>query len=234
MNTREELLSGLNDAVGLIGQLGNIQGRLNQVRGWYKNPNPHKKVPKILIVFLVIYIIVPIGASIYVGDLNIQDVIFILIKPAIIYLVARFICKKLNVGVDKRNEEIAAENEMVKEQEQTVLNNLNNVRREYRERVGYWYPENYCTLDAAEFFLDAVKNYRADNIKEAINLYETTLHQRRLEANQQQAMKEQRFANVANLIMQGAALGEMSRHNAATEFQMGETNRVLSDIQTRL
>ena len=108
MNTREELLSGLNDAVGLIGQLGNIQGRLNQVRGWYKNPNPHKKVPKILIVFLVIYIIVPIGASIYVGDLNIQDVIFILIKPAIIYLVARFICKKLNVGVDKRNEEIAA------------------------------------------------------------------------------------------------------------------------------
>lgn len=232
MNTREELLNGLNDAVGLIGQLGNIQGRLNQVRSQYKNPKPHKKIAKRLIVLLIVYIVAMIVTL--VNGSGIFNFIFGMVELGIICLIVKFIYKKINDGIDKRNEQLATENEMVKEQEQTVLNNLNNVRREYQERVGYWYPENYCTLDAAEFFLDAVKNYRADNIKEAINLYETTLHQKRLEANQQQAMKEQRFANMANLIMQGAALGEMSRHNAATEFQMGETNRVLSNIQTRL
>lgn len=48
MNTREELLNGLNDAVSIIRQLSNIQNRLNQVRGQYKNLKPNKKIGKLL------------------------------------------------------------------------------------------------------------------------------------------------------------------------------------------
>ena len=114
------------------------------------------------------------------------------------------------------------------------LEDLQKVQIAYRERVAYWYPDNYCSLDAVEFFYNAVNNYRADSLKEAINLYETALHQRRVEDTQKQALKEQRFANMANLVMQGAAIGEMKRHNAMAEFEMQRANRTLNDIQTRL
>lgn len=81
----------------------------------------------------------------------------------------------------------------------------------YRERVGYWYLDNYCSVEVVEFFYNAVMNYRAGNLKEAINLYETFLHQRREEDNQKKAIEQQKLNNLlsaGSLMMQGLALGE--------------------------
>lgn len=126
---------------------------------------------------------------------------------------------------------IDQENQSLQTKEKEILVDLQNVQATYREKIASWYPENYCSVDAVEFFFDVVKNYRADNLKEAINLYETALHQKRVEDTQKQALKEQRYANMANLVMQGAALGEMSRHNATTEFEMKTANRTLDNIR---
>ena len=115
--------------------------------------------------------------------------------------------------------------------ENAVLVDLQNVQVVYRDKLASWYPENYCSVDAVEFFYNSIKNYRADNLKEAINLYETALHQRRVEDTQKQALQEQRLNNLANLVMQGAALGEMSRHNATTEFELQKANRTLDNIR---
>ena len=231
MNTREELLNGLNDAVSIIRQLSNIQNRLNQVRGQYKNLKPNKKIGKLL---KGLFVLCVLSCVMMLLQMNIWGLITGIIQVAVGCIVVKFIYKIINEKIDADNQRIAAENEQVKAQEQAVLNDLQKVQIAYRERVSYWYPDNYCSVDAVEFFHNAVKNYRADSLKEAINLYETALHQRRVENTQKQALQEQRFANMANLVMQGVALGEMKRHNTTAEFELQRANRTLNDIQTRL
>lgn len=49
-------------------------------------------------------------------------------------------------------------------------------------------PEDYATMDAVLYFLSVLKNMRADNLKEAINLYEEELHKRKMLNYQQQEM----------------------------------------------
>ena len=231
MNTREELLNGLNDAVSIIRQLSNIQNRLNQVRGQYKNLKSNKKIGKLL---KGLFVLCVLSCGMMLLQMNIWGLITGIIQVAVGCIVVKFIYKKINEKIDADNQQIVAENEQVKAKEQAVLNDLQKVQIAYRERVSYWYPDNYCSVDAVEFFHNAVKNYRADSLKEAINLYETVLHQRRVENTQKQALQEQRFANMANLVMQGAALGEMKRHNTTAEFELQRANRTLNDIQTRL
>lgn len=231
MQTREELLSSLNDAVSIIRQLSNIQTRLNQVRGQYKSVLPNKKMgklAKLILIFLVLNCVCNLV------QFNIWGIIIGAIELGAAYVIIKFVYKKMNEKIDTDNQRIVAENENVKAQERAVLNDLQNVQIAYRERVSDWYPDKYCSVDAVEFFYNAVKDYRADNIKEAINLYETTLHQRRMEENQKQAIKQQKLNNLlsaGSLMMQGMALGEQSRHNATAEFEMQKANRTLENIR---
>lgn len=234
MQTREEMLSSLNDAVSIIRQLSNIQTRLNQVRGQYKSILQNKKMGK-LAKFILIFLILNCVYNLVL--FNIWGIIIGAVELGVAYVIIKFVYKKMNEKIDTDNQRIVAENENVKAQEQAVLNELQKVQIAYRERVSSWYPDNYCSVEAVEFFYNAVMNYRADNLKEAINLYETFLHQRRVEANQKKAVEQQKLNNLlsaGSLMMQGLALGEQSRHNATAEFEMQRANRALNDIQTRL
>ena len=216
MNTREELLNGLTNAVSIIRQLANVQKRLSDVRKQYKPHEPSTKFKKVTSWYLVLLIAIILWSII--GDIGV-----------IIGIVAGFFLRKYYFKY--KNEKIDQKNQALLTNENAILTELKKVQALYRENLSSWYPENYCSVDAVEFFHSTIKNYRADNLKEAINLYEISLHQRRVENTQKQALQEQRFANMANLIMQGAALGEMSRHNAVTEFELQKTNRTLDNIR---
>lgn len=216
MQTREELLNGLNEAVSIIRQLANIQQRLTDVKNQYKPHLPSTKRGKRSSWFFAIFPAFILWGII--GDIGL-----------IIGLVAGILVR--TYYYKRKNEMIDQENQALQTKENAVLVDLQKVQTVYREKLASWYPENYCSVDAVEFFHNAIKNYRADNLKEAINLYETALHQRRVENTQKQALQEQRFANMANLVMQGAALGEMSRHNATAEFEMQKANRTLDNIR---
>nr|WP_326184708.1 hypothetical protein [uncultured Oscillibacter sp.] len=50
-------------------------------------------------------------------------------------------------------------------------------------------PAVYTTVDAVAFFITALKNQRADSLKEAINLYETEKHNREMLDMQQQELE---------------------------------------------
>ncbi len=54
METRDELLNGLNEAVSIIRQLANIQINLNTVRSQYRNTIPNKKMGKLAKTVLVL------------------------------------------------------------------------------------------------------------------------------------------------------------------------------------
>lgn len=231
MNTREELLNGLSDAVSIIRQLSNIQMRLNQVRNQYKNLKPNKKIGKFLKTILVLCIL---NCAVMLSQMEIASLIIGIIQIAVGYVAVKFVYKKMNEKIDAENQQIIADNQNIKAQEQAVLNDLQKMQTAYRERVSSWYPDNYCSVEAVEFFYNAVRDYRADSIKEAINLYEMSLHQKRIEENQKQAIKQQKLNNLlsaGSIVMQGMALGEQSRHNATAEFEMQRANRTLDNIR---
>lgn len=243
METREELLNGLNDAVNILRQLVNDQHQLKKVRGQYRKIQPNlnwKNMRIAYIVFIVVFLfyIYPSIAELFEFDSFFIPYITIIL---VVYLGIKSYCKIKNKKIDKENEQIRTTNETTKVQEQQIVNEIEQIQQAYHDRVSWWYPSDYCSVDAAEFFYNVIKNYRADNIKEAINLYEVTLHQRRIESNQKQAIaqmeKQQKLNNllaIGSIALQGAALGEMSRHNARQEFAAREANNTLSDIRSHL
>ncbi|BDR53683.1 hypothetical protein KIM372_15900 [Bombiscardovia nodaiensis] len=78
----------------------------------------------------------------------------------------------------------------------------------FSRQISPWYPADYLTSEAANFFANAVSNGRADTVKEMVNLYEVTLHQQRMENLQQQQLNAQRMGNIIN------AVGHMNTANA--------------------
>lgn len=221
MDTRDELLNQLSNAVSIIKQLANIQQNLNSVRSQYQPNVPANKKAKRRSWWIIVI-------CAFIGYAILKDI------GVIIGIVAGVFARKYYFKF--RNEKIDAENLEIQKKEQAVLDNLADVQKVYREQLGSWYPENYCSVDAVQYFYTAIKNFRADNLKEAINLYETSLHQKRVEDNQKQAINQQKLGNLlsaGSLVLQGVAIGEQSRHNASVEFEAKVANRTLNDIRNR-
>lgn len=110
-----------------------------------------------------------------------------------------------------------------------------------------WYPEDYKTLVAVEFFIKKLKNYQAETKAEVINLYDEYLHRENLENLQQEAIANQLEAQYRHeLRMQGfqqelqqglndvrenledAIKSEQNRHQAGQDEIMDKLNEMNS------
>ena len=110
-----------------------------------------------------------------------------------------------------------------------------------------WYPEDYKTLEAVEFFIKKLKNYQAETKAEVINLYDEHLHRENLENLQQEAIANQLEAQYRHeLRMQGfqqelqqglndvrenledAIESEQNRHQAGQDEIMDKLNEMNS------
>lgn len=110
-----------------------------------------------------------------------------------------------------------------------------------------WYPEDYKTLEAVEFFIKKLKNYQAETKAEVINLYDEYLHRENLKNLQQEAIANQLEAQYRHeLRMQGfqqelqqglndvrenledAIESEQNRHQAGQDEIMDKLNEMNS------
>ena len=110
-----------------------------------------------------------------------------------------------------------------------------------------WYPEDYKTLEAVEFFIKKLKNYQAETKAEVINLYDEYSHRENLENLQQEAIANQLEAQYRHeLRMQGfqqelqqglndvrenledAIESEQNRHQAGQDEIMNKLNEMNS------
>lgn len=110
-----------------------------------------------------------------------------------------------------------------------------------------WYPEDYKTLEAVEFFIKKLKNYQAETKAEVINLYDEYLHRENLKNLQQEAIANQLEAQYRHeLRMQGfqqelqqglndvrenledAIKSEQNRHQAGQDEIMDKLNEMNS------
>ena len=238
MEEKEELLTKLKDAVSIFGQLSNVQQKLNQARGQYKKLKANKKFPKRAKFLMVMFGFWGIILMFVDEEANkFSELFSLIIAIGIIYAFYKGINILKNRSIDKYNKNANEVNAAAHAQEQAALNELQRLQALYRERLASWYPDSYCSLDAAEFFYNVISNYRADNLKEAINLYETTLHQRRVEDNQQQALKQQKLNNllaIGNIAMQGATLGAINNQSASMQNAINQNTDAIRDLRNKL
>lgn len=78
------------------------------------------------------------------------------------------------------------------------------------------YPVDYLDLNAVEFFIHGIKNYRANSLGQMVNLYEATKDRQRTIALQQQQL---RLAEQSNY-NQAQILGELRYSNALQLFNL--------------
>jgi hypothetical protein len=150
----------------------------------------------------------------------------------------RFVLRRRNAQVARTNQQIEQRNAQVAESNRGVemfnagihnrLLQLDDQRNDVAvglyEIVADRYPMTYLYDEAVGFCLQMVRDHRADTVGEALNLYETELHRRRLENLAQAQVAEQhratQMAMLGNIIN---AAGHAA--TAATVRSQGEANR---------
>lgn len=124
---------------------------------------------------------------------------------------------------------------------------LDPIYTRWDKEASSWYPEDYKTLDAVEFFIKKLKNYQAETKAEVINLYDEYLHRENLKNLQQEAIENQLEAQYRHeLRMQGfqqelqqglndvrenledAIESEQNRHQAGQDEIMDKLNEMNS------
>lgn len=241
---QENLLSNLNYASRLIHKTSDLMQKIAQLEKQFKKKKLYfKETPRhILYAFLIILFsgiiidLTPINfpVRVIVGNIFGSGMLAYLFLYAIPGgIVFYFLLKYMNKQCDKENQKINQYNENLKKKIEPILQELSKVQSEYAQNCASWYPKNYCCVAAVDSFVYNVSNYRADNLKEAINLYEEELHRRRMESSQEKILNNQN----AMMNNQKQMINQQNYANILAEASLDEqrnTNERLEDIKNRI
>ena len=144
----------------------------------------------------------------------------------------------VNKGIRNKNEQhyqaVVAENqrlELAYQQEGRLMENFRN----QAVAIGQgWYPKDYYALDAVNYLIHAFNNFKADNIKEAINLYDTYLDRearRAFEAEMIELEKEQIINQERMIKLQEHANILSARQIAETQEAAAASRAVASELE---
>lgn len=147
----------------------------------------------------------------------------------------------VNKGIRNENEQhlrdyqaVVAENqrlELAYQQEGRLMENFRN----QAVAIGQgWYPKDYYALDAVNYLIHAFNNFKADNIKEAINLYDTYLDRaarRAFEAEMIELEKEQIINQERMIKLQEHANILSARQIAETQEAAAASRAVASELE---
>lgn len=240
-----DLLAGITTAHDLMHQIVGLQNRINQMTSRYavKEERKTKRHPVLyaVLVFLIAFtaitstplkvitypLTIPFfamgGTGSQVTVWNIINLCVSAIIGAVLYgVIARSADKsrsQVNANIDRNNARIEANNQAITQNIEQTKQQIFAVQRRWAHEVAPWYPMDYDNIAAVDFFLSAVRNHRATTVQEMVNLYENEMHQRRMEAGQQQMLNQQRIGNmlqIGNLMMQGQILNQAQQINANT------------------
>lgn len=131
-----------------------------------------------------------------------------------IFLAVMMVIKAKNKQIEKQNEKIRAQNDEINRQYWALVDAQESEAQKARAMGKGWYPESYYTVAAVSFFIKALRDYRADSMKELVNLFVEDGHRKRMEQSQaqmrrdiknilnteQQVLNELQYANVLNVM----------------------------------
>lgn len=137
----------------------------------------------------------------------------IIILPALTILLFILILAAIKL----RNAQINAGNEELKKAYLATVKPMQQLQKTLRAQCArIQYPEDYLDLNAVEFFIHGIKNYRANTLGQMVNLYEETNDRKRTIALQQEQL---RLAQESNYNQQ-RILSELRYTNALHMFAL--------------
>lgn len=93
-------------------------------------------------------------------------------------------CKHL-AEVEAYNQKVPEHNRMINHKRQAAWVEFSSIMDELVAQTKDWFPPDYYSLVAVEFFLDAVRNYKAETVKELVLLFDDHTYKEKTLANQQ-------------------------------------------------
>lgn len=145
--------------------------------------------------------------------LNLGIAIIMLVILAAVIAVEYFFITGKNRRVAAHNKEVDAHNAEIRAKRTALYDRYTSLQKELDSNAPDWFPPDYYNMEAVDFFINVVRNSRADSVKEMVNLFEATAQHQEMIAyqrqqtaqlnsliNGQQAIqKELRFANMMNV-----------------------------------
>lgn len=180
---------------------------------------------------------------------------FLIILTILFTVVSAFIVlktiKKKNQKIEQENIETEQYNAEVQRQYDETVQELTKLKNDLYSQSGSWYPKDYYSLEAASFFLSAIENYKADNMKELVLLFDDTQYKSQMLAsqhaiqamsaqqliNQQEMIKQLKFANVlniANIALQATTIGAVKANTAAVNSNTAATYSAANQTTTAI
>lgn len=159
---------------------------------------------------------------------------------AVAFFGVRYAIRKKNEQVEINNAAINMHNSEVQSRYDEVTKHLKELKNEMFSRTSSWYPKNYYSLNAVNFFISAIENFRADSVKEMVNLFEATKEQENMRKvqdeinrnlkqqtlNQEKINKQLQYANVLNIANLFLQAGTAAAVDANTQAVMDNTDAV--------
>lgn len=203
-----------------------------QSEEYFGKEKPKKGMKRRLMRFMEIY---AIGTMICMF-IDVASLICTLIGAAIAFPLVRRIRYSLdqkNLEIDQYNKNVEESNALIQQQRAELHDQYQKYQQELTENTAGWYPPDYYSLDACEFFLQAVRNFRAENIKEAVNLFEQTEEQKKmLEYQRQQNQKLNQVINGQQEMAGQLRFANMM--NVLSYFQLGAMNANINAMNTNI
>lgn len=245
MNEQENLLSSITTAHNLMHRVVSLQQRINQLTTQFatKTEKKTKRHPVLYAIggYLIAFTLItstPLRVLTYpftlpffpIGGMELQTMVWNIVNLTVSAVIGAILYKVIaktadksrsqkNAAIDQSNQQVEANNHALAQSIEQTKQEIFAVQQQWASQVAPWYPMDYDSIEAVDFFLAAVRNHRATTVQEMVNLYETEMHQRRMEAGQQQIFSQQRIGNMlqlGNLFMQGQILNQAQQVNAST------------------
>ena len=178
---------------------------------------------------IVMFIFVQIAPTILTNT-SIKVFIIISILCLVIYPAIKA-KKRQKVAINKINQEILENNAYLEEE-------ANKLDAEIEKEVEKWnnmfpeFPMQYAYTYATYYFYQALKTYRADNIKEVINSFEEYLYRERMIDAQNEIIQEQRANNIIaeqNLYVNLANLNELRNQTQVIQNESRNIRNTISN-----
>lgn len=187
------------------------------------------------------------GLDLFIG------MIVLLLMAAVIGVEYAVITGK-NRQVAAYNKKVDEDNALVQGKRTAIYNQYVALQKELSAKAPQWFPPDYYNMGALEFFINAVRNSRADSVKEMVNLFEADNQhkemvayqqlqtqkldqlidgQQELIAGQRETNQQLRFANMMN-VANFIRLGSINSGVQNLGAQAARTNSTLSGMASTL
>jgi len=152
-----------------------------------------------LIIFICSAIVCALTLTVTLaGEATSTDAVFLPVSAVFLviflslFIISKIRLKKTAIDFKERRDHLDAS---IEEEKESILE-ITKAAEKFAEENRYLLdviPQQYRNLQATSYILVAVKNGRADTLKEAINLYEEQLHRWRLESAARQSAEAQEY-----------------------------------------